>query len=79
MNIFKRHNRKNREKIVYVIDENCARCRVCINKCHHHVLDMVRDQDGLHLVVKDPDRCSGCGDCVKACKFKALELVQRAW
>jgi NAD-dependent dihydropyrimidine dehydrogenase PreA subunit len=75
MSIFKRQNKKN--KVVQSIDNNCARCRVCIKKCRHHVLDMVNDQNGSHIVVKYSDSCSGCGDCVNACKFKALELVER--
>jgi ferredoxin len=27
--------------------------------------------------VKHPDKCTGCGKCVAACKFNALEITTR--
>lgn len=29
------------------------------------------------LPVVDVDRCTGCGDCVKACGPKSLEIIQQ--
>ncbi|MDR1896865.1 MAG: 4Fe-4S binding protein [Prevotellaceae bacterium] len=28
-------------------------------------------------MVKNPDKCTACGDCIPKCKFNALELVER--
>ena len=32
--------------------------------------------DGLALpIVVDPDRCVGCGSCIRACAYGVLELI----
>ncbi|MEJ5327998.1 MAG: 4Fe-4S binding protein [Candidatus Bathyarchaeia archaeon] len=33
------------------------------------------DGSGEYYIVIDSDKCSGCGDCVKACPQSALELA----
>ncbi len=33
------------------------------------------DGSGEYYIIVDSDRCSGCGECVKICPEKALELV----
>lgn len=68
---------KRRNQLVHVIENNCTRCRSCLKKCNHHVLEMINDENGMHLEVKNPDQCTGCGDCISVCRFNALELVQR--
>lgn len=69
--------KKGRNRLVHVIDKNCARCRSCLKKCNHHVLDIINDENGMHIEVTYPDKCTGCGDCINACRFNALEFVQR--
>ena len=73
--VFRR--KRNKNKVVQVIDDNCARCRNCIQKCHHGVLEMVNTEKGTRIVVVNPHQCAGCGDCVGACNFNALVLVGR--
>lgn len=73
--VYKRKHNKN--KVVQVIDDNCARCRNCLQKCHHGVLEMVNTEKGTRIVVVNPQQCTGCGDCVGACNFNALVLVDR--
>ncbi len=69
--------KRNKNKVVQVIDGNCARCRKCLQKCHHRVLEMVNADKGTRIVVANPQQCTGCGDCVSACNFDALVLVER--
>lgn len=38
---------------------------------------MENDSTGGHIAIKHPERCTACGDCVTACKFNALELINR--
>jgi NAD-dependent dihydropyrimidine dehydrogenase PreA subunit len=71
----KEKSRKN--KVIQITDDKCARCRSCILKCHHHVLDMENGEKGMHLIVKYPNECTGCGKCVSACNLSALKLVDR--
>ncbi|MDP4239720.1 MAG: 4Fe-4S binding protein [Bacteroidota bacterium] len=70
----KRHT-KNRA--VRVVEDNCTRCRSCLKKCRHDVLDLVDNGNGMRIEVNHPDRCTGCGDCVSVCRFNALEFVER--
>ncbi|MDR1172607.1 MAG: 4Fe-4S dicluster domain-containing protein [Bacteroidales bacterium] len=69
--------RKNRNKIICVVDSNCTGCRRCIKRCKHHVLEVVEDEAGKRATVKYPDKCSACGDCLGKCKFNALKLIER--
>lgn len=73
--LHKKRHTKNR--IVRVVADNCTRCRSCLKKCNHHVLDMVNDGNGIRIEVIHPDKCSGCGDCISACRFNALEFGER--
>jgi NAD-dependent dihydropyrimidine dehydrogenase PreA subunit len=66
-----------RRKIIHVIDNNCTGCRACLKKCHHNVLALASEENGSHIIVKNPVKCNGCGDCLSVCKFKALELIQK--
>jgi NAD-dependent dihydropyrimidine dehydrogenase PreA subunit len=73
--IYRRINR--RSKIIYAIEDNCTGCGKCVKRCHHHVLEVIKDEKGTCIAVKNLDKCSACGDCVDVCKFKALEIVGR--
>jgi Fe-S-cluster-containing hydrogenase component 2 len=33
------------------------------------------DGSGEYYIIVDSDRCSGCGECVKSCPQKALQLI----
>ncbi len=71
--------KQGRNKVVYAVKGNCTGCKRCVTnlrKCKYNVLELVCDENGKHIVVKYPDKCTACGDCVSICKFKALELVE---
>ncbi|MDR0743595.1 MAG: 4Fe-4S binding protein [Tannerella sp.] len=69
--------RKNRNKIIYVIESSCTGCRRCVKRCSRRVLVAVKNETGTHVTVKYPDKCTACGDCLGKCKFDALKLVER--
>jgi NAD-dependent dihydropyrimidine dehydrogenase PreA subunit len=74
----KLHQKQNRRnKVIYVAENNCSGCRRCVKRCSRHVLEMVKNETGIHAVVRYPDKCSACGDCLGKCKFNALKLVER--
>jgi ferredoxin len=59
------------------VESNCTGCGRCVRRCSRHVLETVRNDTGMHAVVRYPDRCTACGDCIAKCKFNALKLVER--
>ncbi|MDR3198076.1 MAG: 4Fe-4S dicluster domain-containing protein [Planctomycetaceae bacterium] len=71
-----RHVRR-RGKIIHVIDDNCTGCKRCLKMCRRNVLASASEENSSHIVVKNHLRCSSCGDCVGACKFKALKLIEK--
>ncbi|MDR0789282.1 MAG: 4Fe-4S binding protein [Bacteroidales bacterium] len=72
-----RHKRR-RDKVVNVVESNCAGCKACIRRCRYKVLEMVANENGEQAAfVKNPASCTACGDCIKQCKFNALELHTR--
>jgi ferredoxin len=64
-------------KIIRVIDNNCTGCKRCLKKCHRNVLATASEEKGAHIIVKNPHKCNACGDCLGACKFKALIIVKK--
>lgn len=78
MVVHKLHRKRHtRNRVVRVVEDNCTRCRSCLKKCRHDVLDIVHDGNGMCMEVKHPDRCTGCGDCISVCRFNALEFIER--
>lgn len=70
-------NRRAKNKIVNVIEENCTGCQNCIKKCRHKALEITNDENGRYVVLKFPEKCTACQNCIKTCKFKALKLTNR--
>lgn len=73
----KRSERRKTDKVISVNHDNCARCRSCVRKCRHQVLEMVSDEQGLHVEVAHPAQCTACGECLDVCRFNALQLVNK--
>lgn len=72
---FRKKNQAN--KIIFIDQTKCTRCRVCLRKCRHDVLGIVNDKNGVHIEIQNPDNCTACNDCVRACRFQALSLVDK--
>jgi ferredoxin len=71
--IYRHIKRKN--KLIHVVESNCIGCQRCIKRCTHRVLGALKEEGNVRIVVKKPDKCTACGDCIGVCKFDALELV----
>ncbi|KAA6302568.1 MAG: Electron transport complex subunit RsxB [Candidatus Ordinivivax streblomastigis] len=69
--------KKGKNKVIHVVEDNCTGCQRCLKKCRYRVLDKVSDEKGAHVFVKKPNQCTACGDCLSACKFNALEIVKK--
>ena len=59
------------------------------NKCHPEKCDggvcaaalacsrkLMRQESPYDIPMTDPSICQGCGDCVRACPLKAIEIVR---
>lgn len=51
-------------------------CRSCAEICPEGALRIRPLPRGLAEVAIDPDRCTGCGDCLAVCPADALILVE---
>ena len=62
---------------VYVIENRCKGCGVCIEVCQADVLEKsptVNDQGYDFPVVKDAEACLGCGMCEMLCPDFAVYI-----
>jgi len=59
--------------IVYIIEERCNGCGVCVDKCSKGALDIV---DGKACLL-DPVYCDGPGPCVDACPHSAICFIEK--
>jgi len=54
---------------------NCEACWECIERCTNEVFGKIVFFGHRHAKIKNPDRCTGCMKCLKACKYHAISLV----
>ena len=54
---------------VFVDDDKCNRCGLCIPTCPVGAISSVKDR-----ILVDPQRCDGCGKCFKVCPEVAFRL-----
>jgi NAD-dependent dihydropyrimidine dehydrogenase PreA subunit len=68
---------RGRNKLIHVVESSCTGCQRCIKRCPHRVLEALKEEHKVRIVVKNPNKCSACGDCIGVCKFNALELIAK--
>jgi transcriptional regulator with PAS, ATPase and Fis domain/NAD-dependent dihydropyrimidine dehydrogenase PreA subunit len=68
-NVSCRGGARELQGFIFVDDDKCQRCGLCIPKCPVDAISSVRGR-----IVVDPQRCDGCGECFKACPEVAFRL-----
>lgn len=53
--------------------ETCTSCKTCVPKCTFGAISRYPRIDGPDSVVIDPQKCVGCGECIKACPWNSIE------
>lgn len=67
----------NSEYSLVVNETWCKGCRICVDLCPSHVLEMVEANDrweGTVVKVKLMDSCNGCGICEIECPDFAITV-----
>ena len=49
-------------------------CRSCVDACAEAALRGVPTLGGGAQILVDAERCTGCGDCLRACPADAVEM-----
>ncbi|MHC1610289.1 MAG: 4Fe-4S binding protein [Candidatus Methanospirareceae archaeon] len=55
---------------------SCLACRICERVCESGAISSSME-DGIIRMKIDPDKCTGCGLCVKECSMQILRLVRK--
>lgn len=60
---------------VYVNQENCNGCQVCVDRCLFDAIEMERPEGSKkYKATVDAEKCFGCGSCVVGCETEALQM-----
>lgn len=62
--------RQSGQKWVPEINGYCVGCSHCVDICQVAALDLVWDA----AVLRFPDRCTSCGDCIVPCEDDAIHM-----
>jgi ferredoxin len=69
--------RKNRNKVICVLENNCTGCGRCVRRCSRRALVMTGNGEAVRAALKYPEKCTACGDCLGKCRYNALKLAER--
>jgi 2-oxoglutarate ferredoxin oxidoreductase subunit delta len=62
---------KLRTKFIELDTQKCQACWKCLAGCKNNVIGKVDIIIHKHALIKNPENCTGCLKCVKACEFGA--------
>lgn len=60
-------------KIVYIDEEKCTGCSLCIDACHEGALKLIACKARLSSDIY----CDGLGDCLPSCPVGAISIIER--
>ena len=63
----------NSSKSLVFTNNNCIGCNRCISVCSSNGACMSVEENGIHRIKVDPDRCVVCGACLDVCEHHARE------
>ncbi len=58
-----------KKRDIYVDEEKCVGCRICVDKCPFGAIEMVNNKAKIN-----PAKCTLCGDCVNSCPLGAIKI-----
>jgi NAD-dependent dihydropyrimidine dehydrogenase PreA subunit len=73
-NLFFNHNHAKTQFIQFN-SKNCRACWKCIENCSNKVLEKIDFLGHRHAHIENPDKCTGCLNCLSACEFNALSVI----
>ncbi|MDZ7775204.1 MAG: 4Fe-4S binding protein [Bacteroidales bacterium] len=59
----------SKEPLVKIIESDCEVCYACVRACPVKAITVKVNQDYPYI---HPERCIGCGDCLKVCSPGAI-------
>jgi NAD-dependent dihydropyrimidine dehydrogenase PreA subunit len=69
-------NRKNsKTQFIQFNSKNCRACWECIENCPNEVLGKIDFLGHKHARIENPDKCTGCLNCISVCEFNALSEI----
>ena len=64
------------KEIILAAPQVCQACEMCVKVCKRDVFD-IEDVDGeIVSVIKHPENCNSCGDCIRYCDSSQVLLKQ---
>lgn len=62
-----------RSNFIAVVNDNCNRCEVCVDKCVFEAIEPIDGANGVEIL---EEKCMGCGNCINYCPNDAIRLVK---
>jgi len=69
---------KERNVVPFISQRKCLSCECCAEACSRGVIRMYYDERHSYASVEFPQKCTGCGRCVRACRISAIELIKKS-
>ena len=66
---------KSKTQFIQLNSKICKACWNCIENCTNNVLGKIDFPGHRHTRIENPDKCTGCLNCVSVCKFGALSII----
>jgi ferredoxin-type protein NapF len=58
--------------------QQAVSCQLCRDACDAEAIRFSPTLGRVALPIVDPDRCTGCGDCVPSCPVNAIAVCEEA-